>query len=108
MIGASELAAMKPTAVLVNVGRGPIVSESALVDALRERRIRGAALDVFTAEPLPATHPFYELENVLLSPHNADHVEGWLDRAIEVFIENFERYQKGKPLLNVVDKRAGY
>ena len=108
MIGAPELAAMKPTAVLVNVGRGAIVSEPALLNALSERRIRGAALDVFDVEPLPAGHPFYGLDNVLLSPHTADHVAGWLERGVEVFVENFARYQKGEALLNVVDKRAGY
>jgi phosphoglycerate dehydrogenase-like enzyme len=108
MIGAPELAAMKPTGVLVNVGRGAIVSEPALLNALRERRIRGAALDVFEVEPLPARHPFYRLDNVLLSPHTADHVEGWLERGVEVFLDNFTRYQQGETLLNIVDKRAGY
>jgi phosphoglycerate dehydrogenase-like enzyme len=108
MIGATELAAMKPTAVLVNVGRGPILAEPALVSALRARRIRGAALDVFEVEPLPATHPFYGLDNVLLSPHTADHVQGWLERGVEVFLDNFARYRTGEALLNVVDKRAGY
>jgi phosphoglycerate dehydrogenase-like enzyme len=108
MIAARELAAMKPTAVLINVGRGPIVVEQDLVRALSERRIRGAALDVFDVEPLPPTHAFYALEDVLVSPHSADHVEGWLERAVEVFLDNFARYQRGEPLLNVVDKRAGY
>jgi phosphoglycerate dehydrogenase-like enzyme len=108
MIGAGELAGMKPTAVLINVGRGPIVAEPALVSALRERRIRGAALDVFDVEPLPAAHPFYGLDNVLLSPHTADHVEGWLESAMEVFLENYARYRQREPLRNVVDKRAGY
>ena len=108
LIGAAELAAMRPTAVLNNVGRGPVVCEAALIRALAERRIRGAALDVFEVEPLPAGHPFYALENVLLSPHTADHVEGWLERGLEVFLENYERYRRGAALLNVVDKRAGY
>jgi phosphoglycerate dehydrogenase-like enzyme len=108
MIGDAELRAMKSTAVIINVGRGPVMVESALIDILRERRIRGAALDVFDVEPLPEGHPFYKLDNVLLSPHSADHVAGWADSAMNQFIENFERYRNGQPLENVVDKKAGY
>ncbi len=108
MIGAPELAAMKPTAVLINLGRGPVVAEEALVAALRERRIRGAALDVFDTEPLPAGHPFYSLDNLLLSPHCADHTPDWLERAMRLFLDNFARYRRGEPLRNVVDKRKGY
>jgi len=108
MIGEAELRAMKPTAVLINVGRGPVVREAALVEALEERRIRGTALDVFDVEPLPAGHPFYQLSNVLLSPHCADHTRTWQNDAMEFFLENFERYRKGEPLLNVVDKQSGY
>jgi phosphoglycerate dehydrogenase-like enzyme len=108
LIGPDELAALKPTAVLINVGRGPVVVEEALVEALASRRIRGAALDVFAVEPLPAEHPFYRLDNLLLSPHTADHVAGWLENAVRVFVENFARYGRGEPLQNVVDKRAGY
>jgi len=108
VIGEAELHAMKPTAVLINVGRGPVVREAALVAALEERRIRGAALDVFDVEPLPAGHPFYRLDNVLLSPHCADHTRTWRNDAMEFFLENFERYRKGEPLLNVVDKQSGY
>jgi phosphoglycerate dehydrogenase-like enzyme len=108
MIGAPEFAAMKPTAVVINVGRGPVIDEKALIDALSSGRIKGAALDVFDEEPLPPGHPFYRLENVLLSPHCADHTPDWLDNAMQFFIEQFERYRKGEPLLNVVDKRLGY
>jgi phosphoglycerate dehydrogenase-like enzyme len=108
MIGVAELAAMKRGAVLVNVGRGPIVDEAALIRALSEGSIRGAALDVFDREPLPAGHPFYGLENVLLSPHSADHTPDWLERAMRFFLEQFERFRKGEPLANVVDKRLGY
>jgi phosphoglycerate dehydrogenase-like enzyme len=99
---------MKPSAVLINVGRGPCVDESALLWALKEGRIRGAALDVFDQEPLPEGHPFYRLDNVLLSPHCADHVPGWLEDAMELFLENLERFRSGAALKNVVDKRAGY
>jgi phosphoglycerate dehydrogenase-like enzyme len=108
MIGAGEFAAMKPNAVLINVGRGPVVEEAALVEALATRRIRGAALDVFEVEPLPAGHAFYSLDNVLLSPHCADHTAGWLEMAMQFFIDNFQRYLAGQPLENIVDKRQGY
>jgi phosphoglycerate dehydrogenase-like enzyme len=108
MIGAGEIAAMKPNAVLINVGRGPVVEEAALVEALARRRIRGAALDVFEVEPLPAGHALYSLDNVLLSPHCADHTAGWLEMAMQFFIDNFRRYLAGQPLENIVDKRQGY
>ncbi len=108
MIGENEIARMKPGAVLINVGRGPVVQEEALVRALEERRIRGAALDVFDEEPLPAGHPFWRLDNVLLSPHTADHTATWLEEAASFFVENFERFAAGQPLENMVDKKAGY
>jgi phosphoglycerate dehydrogenase-like enzyme len=108
MIGAAEFAAMKATAVVINVGRGPIIDEAVMIDALRAGRIKGAALDVFDQEPLPAGHPFYSMENVLLSPHCADHTATWLDEAMELFIAQYERFRKGEPLLNVVNKKLGY
>jgi phosphoglycerate dehydrogenase-like enzyme len=107
-IGAPEFVAMKPTAVVINVGRGPVIDEIALIDALSSGRIKGAALDVFDEEPLPEGHPFYKLENVLLSPHCADHTPDWLDNAMQFFLEQFQRYRKGELLLNVVDKKSGY
>ncbi len=108
MIGESQLRAMKPTAVIMNLGRGPVIDEPAMVRALREGWIRGAALDVFDEEPLPAGHPFFDLKNVLLSPHSADHTEGWLDLTMRFFLENFERFRSGRPLQNIVDKSKGY
>jgi phosphoglycerate dehydrogenase-like enzyme len=78
LIGAAELAAMKPGGILINVGRGPVVDEPALIRSLQSGAIRGAALDVFDVEPLPADHPFWKMSNVLLSPHTADRVEGFL------------------------------
>jgi phosphoglycerate dehydrogenase-like enzyme len=108
MIGAAEIGGMKPTAVIINVGRGPVIVESALIEALEQGRIRGAALDVFETEPLPPGHPFYRLPNVLLSPHSADHTVGWIDLAMNQFIENFARFRDGQPLENIVDKKAGY
>jgi phosphoglycerate dehydrogenase-like enzyme len=108
MIGAPQIAAMKPTGVLINVGRGAVVDEPALVQALETGKIRGAALDVFAVEPLPKDHPFYRLENVLLSPHTADHVQDFIHLAVECFLDNLRRFQANQPLLNLVDKRAGY
>jgi phosphoglycerate dehydrogenase-like enzyme len=108
LIGAKEIAAMKPTAVIINIGRGPVIDEQPLIDALVSKRIRGAGLDVFEIEPLPAGHPFYKLENVLMSAHTADHTAGWRDNAIQCFLDNFERFRKGEPLQNLVDKNAGY
>jgi phosphoglycerate dehydrogenase-like enzyme len=108
LIGEAELGAMKPDAVIINIGRGPVIAEAALVQALQQRRIRGAALDVFDEEPLAEGHPFYRLDNVLLSPHCADHTPTWLEDAMRFFLDNFERYRNGEPLLNVVDKRLGY
>jgi phosphoglycerate dehydrogenase-like enzyme len=108
MIGEAEFAAMKPCAVVINVGRGPVINEEAMVRALSSGRIKGAALDVFDHEPLPAGHPFYKLENVLLSPHCADHTLDWLDNAMKFFIEQYQRFQAGEPLRNIVDKKLGY
>lgn len=108
MIGTGELQLMKPSAVIINVGRGPVIDESALIAALSERRIRGAALDVFDEEPLPDGHPFYKLDNVLLSPHSADHTVGWEELALRGFLKNYERFVKGEPLADIVDKKAGY
>jgi phosphoglycerate dehydrogenase-like enzyme len=108
MVGAAQIAAMKPNAVLINVGRGAIVDEAALLDALENNRIRGAALDVFTVEPLPESHAFYRLKNVLLSPHTADHVQDFANLAVECFLENMKLFRAGQPFQSVVDKRAGY
>jgi len=109
MIGEAEIAALRPSAVLVNVGRGAVVDEPALVRALEQRRIRGAALDVFEKEPLPEGHPFYRLDNVLLSPHCADHTPGWRDTLVDLFLENLERFRRRQPLAHVVtDKTRGY
>ncbi len=99
---------MKSEAVVINVGRGPVIKEEALLGALSTGRIKGAALDVFDHEPLPSNHPFYKLENVLLSPHCADHTPDWLDQAMQFFLAQFQRFQKNEPLMNVVDKQLGY
>lgn len=108
LVGEAAILAMRPGSVLVNVGRGPVVDEAALVRALGAGRIRGAALDVFETEPLPADSPLYELDNVLLSPHCADNTPGWLEAAMRAFLANLERFRRGERLLNVVDKSLGY
>jgi phosphoglycerate dehydrogenase-like enzyme len=108
LVGEAQLAAMKASAVLINVGRGPVVDQAALLRALQAGRIRGAALDVFDVEPLPPDHPFYGMPNVLLSPHTADRVTGFYQLPVECFLENLRRFRAGEPLLNVVDKQAGY
>lgn len=108
MIGDAEFAVMKPNAVIINVGRGPVIQEPALIRALQDGHIRGAALDVFDEEPLPHGHPFYSLQNVLLSPHCADHTTGWIELAVDLFVRNFRHFEAGEPLENLVDKHAGY
>ncbi len=108
LVGEAELQVMKPQAVLINVGRGSTVDEPALVRALEEKRLRGAALDVFETEPLPASHPFWRLENVLLSPHCADNIPTRWEDALALFLRNLDRFERGEPLLNIIDKQAGY
>lgn len=108
LIGEPEFAVMKGNAVIINIGRGPTIDEEAMIRALSEHRIRGAALDVFDQEPLPHGHHFYSLENVLLSPHCADHTPDWLDNSMRFFISQLVRLKCGDPLLNIVDKTLGY
>lgn len=108
LMSRQRLALMKPSAVFINIGRGGTVDEAALVDALRERRIRGAALDVFDVEPLPAESPLWQLDNVLISPHTADHTADAHWRAMSFFIENLRRFRAGESLENVVDKNEQY
>jgi phosphoglycerate dehydrogenase-like enzyme len=108
LIADAEFAVMKKNAVVINVGRGPTIDERSLIKALSEHRIRGAALDVFDQEPLPKDHPFYSLENVLLSPHCADHTPDWHDNAMRFFMTQLERFRTGEEFLNLVDKKRGY
>jgi phosphoglycerate dehydrogenase-like enzyme len=108
LIGAPEFAVMKPAAIVMNVGRGPVIDEAAMVHALQTKQIRGAALDVFEVEPLPPESPLWKMQNVLLSPHCADNTEDWLEQAMLFFYANLERFRKGEPLVNVVDKHRGY
>jgi phosphoglycerate dehydrogenase-like enzyme len=108
MMGAAELALMKPTAWLVNVARGKLVDEPALIRALEARTIAGAALDVFEHEPLPAASPLWSLPNVIVTPHIAGFRDDYWDAAVDLFAANLRRYLAGETVTNIVDKRAGY
>ncbi len=108
LINARRLAAMKPDAYLINVGRGAQVDEAALVDALRNRRIAGAALDVFEREPLPADSPLWDLEHLLITPHTAGLTDRLWERHYDLFSENLRRYLSAQSLRFVVDKGKGY
>jgi phosphoglycerate dehydrogenase-like enzyme len=101
-------AAMKQSAYLVNVGRGVLVDEAAMIEVLQQKRIAGAALDVFTEEPLPANSPLWEMENVMITPHTASITERLWERHYELISENVRRYLSSAPLLGVVNKAKGY
>lgn len=108
MIGPSELSRMRRGAVLVNVARGSVVDEAALLDALRSGHLRGAALDVFETEPLPRESPFWQLPNVLITPHVSGTSTRFWEREAELILDNVQRYVDGQNLINVVDPAAGY
>jgi phosphoglycerate dehydrogenase-like enzyme len=108
MIGVRELKAMKPTAYLLNIGRGSLVDESALIDALRQNAIAGAALDVMEKEPLPQESPLWQMKNVFISPHISAVSELLWPRQTELLIENLERWFSGRELRNIVDIARGY
>nr|WP_245679582.1 D-2-hydroxyacid dehydrogenase [Actinomadura hibisca] len=108
MIDAAALARMRPTARLINVGRGPLVVQDDLVAALRAGRIAGAALDVFEDEPLLAASPLWDMPNVVVSPHMAGDAAGWREALVALFADNLDRHCHRRPLRNVVDKRLGY
>ncbi|MFF9166351.1 MULTISPECIES: D-2-hydroxyacid dehydrogenase [unclassified Streptomyces] len=99
---------MQPSACFVNVGRGPLVDEEALARALARRWIAGAALDVFAQEPLPADSPLWGVRDLIVSPHMSGDTVGWRDELGAQFVDLFERWAAGRPLINVVDKRRGY
>jgi len=108
MISDSAFAAMKPNAVVINIGRGPVIDQKALMRALTDGKIKGAGLDVFEQEPLPPGDPIYKFENVLISPHCADQTKDWLNQAMQFFLQQYDRFCEGKPLNNIVDKHLGY
>lgn len=107
-IGVSELGAMRPHAYLVNVGRGEVIDQGAMVEALRSGRLGGAGLDVFEREPLETDSPLWEMENTILTPHMSGAFKGYVGVACELFIENLRRFASGQPLLNHVDPSLGY
>jgi phosphoglycerate dehydrogenase-like enzyme len=108
MLDAAALACLRPSARVINVGRGDLVVEPDLVDALREGRVAGAALDVFAQEPLPDSSPLWGLPGVIVSPHMSGDLIGWREALVDVFTDNLARYRAGLPLRNVVDKSLGY
>jgi phosphoglycerate dehydrogenase-like enzyme len=108
LIGDRVFGALRAGAVFVNVGRGRVVDETALLAALDQGRLRGAALDVFEQEPLAPDHPFWRMDTVLVSPHTADRTANWELDTMGPFLENLRRFRDGEVLLNPVDKRLGY
>jgi phosphoglycerate dehydrogenase-like enzyme len=108
LIGAEQLRQMRSTAYLINIGRGSLIDESALVTAVQEGVIAGAGLDVFEEEPLPAESPLWDMPNVTITPHEAGSSPRSHERFMALFCENLRRYVAREPLLNVVDKTAGY
>ena len=108
LMNATRLACLKPDAYLINVGRGVLVDEEALVRALRAKSFAGAALDVTTEEPLPPESPLWDLENVFITPHIAGLTEHMWERHYEAFTQNLRRFLKGEPLLWIVDKQKEY
>jgi phosphoglycerate dehydrogenase-like enzyme len=107
-VGAKEIAAMRPGAYIVNIGRGEVIDEQAMIEALRGGKIGGAGLDVFEHEPLEASSPLWDMENVILTPHMSGANRGYMEKACELFAENLRRFSAGTPLLNVVDPVHGY
>ena len=99
---------MKQSARFINIGRGALVDEIALVEALQQQQIAGAALDVFETEPLPPNSPLWHFENVIVSPHMSGDYDGHHATVAQVFLDNLHRFRHGEPLLNRVDKRLGF
>ena len=108
LFGAEQFSAMKSSARFINLGRGELVDEDALLEALQGGQIAGAGLDVFCTEPLPAESPFWDLDNVIVSPHISGDYQGHQEAMAEIFLENFERFRDGRELLNQIDKSLGF
>ena len=108
LIGRVEIDRMKHGAFLVNIARGKLIDDSAVADALRDGRLGGAALDVFTREPLEPSSPYWDLPNVIVTPHTSGAMQDYWTPLVALFNENLRRFEKGEPLVNVVDKIAGY
>lgn len=108
MIGAAQIDAMKPTASIINIARGAVIDEPALIAALKDGRIAGAVLDVFSQEPLPPESELWNLDNVIMTPHISGGMPDYMDRVVALFADNLRRYLTGEPLLNVFDPDRGY
>jgi phosphoglycerate dehydrogenase-like enzyme len=108
LIGEEEFNLMKRKPYFFNIGRGSVVDENALINALREGKIKGAGLDVFESEPLPQDSPLWKMDNVIITPHISGLFPNYYEKPTEIFIENFKRYIHGEKLLNVVDREKGY
>jgi phosphoglycerate dehydrogenase-like enzyme len=108
LIGAAELAAMKPGSVFVNVARGTMVEEPALIAALESGHLRAAAIDVAREEPLPAESPLWTAPNLIFSPHSSPSQDRYFEMVFDLFLDNLACYVKGEPLRNVIDLSAGY
>ena len=108
LLNRDALAHVKPGALLINIGRGRLIDDDAVIEALRAGRLGGAALDVFTREPLDPASPYWDLPNVIVTPHVSGAMEDYWTPLVALFAENLRRFQDGEPLLNVVDKDAGY
>jgi phosphoglycerate dehydrogenase-like enzyme len=108
LLGEAAFAAMKPSAVLIDISRGGVVEEAALLAALDSGRIKGAVLDVFATEPLPAEHPLWGYDNVVITPHCAAVYDGWDIKSVRMFADNLKRYRSGEPLENTVNPERGY
>jgi phosphoglycerate dehydrogenase-like enzyme len=108
LIGRREIEQLKPGALLVNVGRGKLVDDDAVIDGLKTGKLGGAALDVFTHEPLDPASPYWDLPNVIITPHTSGAIDDYWTPLIALFSENLRRFECGAPLLNLVDKAAGY
>jgi phosphoglycerate dehydrogenase-like enzyme len=108
LIGRAELNRIKRGAFLVNIARGKLIDDAAVIEALRDGRLGGAALDVFTREPLEPSSPYWELPNVIITPHTAGAMHDFWTPLVALFAENLRRFERGDPLMNAVDKTAGY
>ena len=108
LIDRPEIAALRPGAVVVNIARGAVINEAALIEALRSGHVRGAALDVFEVEPLPVGSPIWDLPNVIVSPHSASTVAAENGRIVDIFLDNLERFLAGRPLRNLFERDRGY
>jgi phosphoglycerate dehydrogenase-like enzyme len=108
ILNARRLSYLQPSSVLINIGRGDLVDTAALLHALDSGALAGAALDVTEPEPLPAGHPLFGRPNVIVTPHLSGRTERYYDRAVDIIVENLERWRTGRSLVNVVDRERGY